>query len=622
MKITFDPSTNTQSTVIDKRWIQNSSTNMVYLYGVDSGWIIRATFTRSDKFKIANMIGVYDLDPDDEYCYVIPVPTEAAAVPGGLGVSLILYEPIGEDYIQHATIATAGYLYDNDSVVAPIGMDDEIQIALELAISNLATNKIEASAIVGGVGETIDKDTPIYSKIKADSVFETKADADSHKSDTSNPHEVTKTQVGLANADNTSDVDKPVSAAQQTELDKKANKSGGNTFAGEQVFSDKVTISEEIVVPTPVADGNATTKQYTDGKISTDIGTHNNDSGAHEFLLGLLGYLDQEVARLDGRGRSYGEIDYLTATLVAMETAARNTTINAAVVSGFGGVDYTPSSGDLVYDTGVGTGVNYHEWEYNGTNWVDNGAISSPKANSTTYGTVNGTGGYVTIAAGVITVILAQNATYLKKAGTTDKYTYENIFSALADRYTKSQQDAMLESIKFIQSIETETLGIVTNGQAMPDPTGYDFILLSFRHNVDEDPDELATQFVNVSEFLAMETSYNLVCAPSGETATINIEEVTFSDPTNSQLTIYGIKLVDTLHNEVRSVGEEMITYRADGLVEKIESDTVMVIPTYDVSGNLTKLTEEYVLDGKTFETTFEYDMFGRIVSTNKTEVV
>jgi hypothetical protein len=619
MKITFDPVTKTQSTVVDRRWIQNSSTNMVYLYGVDSGWIIRATFTRNDKFKIANMIGVYDLDPDDEYCYVIHVPVEAAAVPGGLGVSLILYEPVGEDYIQHATIATAGYLYENDSVVTPLGMEDAVQVALELAISNLATNKIETSAIVGGSGETINKTTPIYSKIKADSVFETKADANSHKSNTSNPHDVTKTQVGLGNVNNTSDQDKPVSTAQQTELDKKANLDGGNTFLESQVFDGGVTMEDNLEVQgrtflkddvifsgdyidvdggriknlqTPEYDKDAAPKDYVDTEISDKIGNHDDDSGAHEFLLGLLGALDQEVARLDGRGRSYGEIDYLTATLVAMETAARNTAINAAIVLGFGGAEYTPSNGDLVYDTGVGSGVNYHEWEFNGTNWADNGAISSPKANGTTFGTVNGTGDYVTIAAGIITVILAQNATFLKKAGTTDKYTYENIFSALADRYTKSQQDAMLESIKFIQSIETETLGIVTNGQAMPDPTGYDFILLSFRHNVVDDPDELATQFVNVSEFLAMETSYNLVCAPSGETATINIEEVTFSDPTNSQLTIYGIKLVDTLHNEVRSVGEETITYRADGLVEEIESDTVTVIPTYDVSGNLTKLTE------------------------------
>jgi hypothetical protein len=38
-------------------------------------------------------------------------------------------------------------------------------------------------------------------------------------SNLSNPHTVTKAQVGLGNADNTSDVNKPISAATQTALD-------------------------------------------------------------------------------------------------------------------------------------------------------------------------------------------------------------------------------------------------------------------------------------------------------------------------------------------------------------------------------------------------------------------
>lgn len=45
-----------------------------------------------------------------------------------------------------------------------------------------------------------------------------------HLSNTSNPHSVTKTQVGLSNVDNTSDVNKPISNATQTALDDKVNK--------------------------------------------------------------------------------------------------------------------------------------------------------------------------------------------------------------------------------------------------------------------------------------------------------------------------------------------------------------------------------------------------------------
>lgn len=42
-----------------------------------------------------------------------------------------------------------------------------------------------------------------------------------HTTNTSNPHSVTKTQVGLGNVDNTSDLNKPISTATQTALDLK-----------------------------------------------------------------------------------------------------------------------------------------------------------------------------------------------------------------------------------------------------------------------------------------------------------------------------------------------------------------------------------------------------------------
>ena len=52
-----------------------------------------------------------------------------------------------------------------------------------------------------------------------------------HASDTANPHSVTKSQVGLSAVDNTSDANKPVSTAQQTALNLKAN-IASPTFTG------------------------------------------------------------------------------------------------------------------------------------------------------------------------------------------------------------------------------------------------------------------------------------------------------------------------------------------------------------------------------------------------------
>ena len=53
----------------------------------------------------------------------------------------------------------------------------------------------------------------------------------SHINDFNNPHSVTKSQVGLSEVDNTSDVNKPVSTAQQTALDLKENISALGTAA-------------------------------------------------------------------------------------------------------------------------------------------------------------------------------------------------------------------------------------------------------------------------------------------------------------------------------------------------------------------------------------------------------
>jgi hypothetical protein len=72
---------------------------------------------------------------------------------------------------------------------------------------------------------------------------------------------------------------------------------------------------------------------------------------------------------------------------------------------------------------------------------------------------------------------------------------------------------------------------------------------------------------------------------------------------------------------ETRSIGAETITYRDDGKVSQVVADTVTTTPTYDEYGNITKITEVYALDGKTYETTFTYDKFGRISATNKVEV-
>ena len=64
---------------------------------------------------------------------------------------------------------------------------------------------------------------PINLDTIATDVSTTQAELASHEANLSNPHSVTKSQVGLSNVDNTSDVNKPVSTAQQTAIDAKVS---------------------------------------------------------------------------------------------------------------------------------------------------------------------------------------------------------------------------------------------------------------------------------------------------------------------------------------------------------------------------------------------------------------
>ena len=73
----------------------------------------------------------------------------------------------------------------------------------------------------------------------ASNTYATITSLNSHTNNKSNPHEVTKAQVGLGNVDNTSDLAKPISLATQTALDKKQN----TLTAGTNITIDGATIS-------------------------------------------------------------------------------------------------------------------------------------------------------------------------------------------------------------------------------------------------------------------------------------------------------------------------------------------------------------------------------------------
>ncbi len=76
---------------------------------------------------------------------------------------------------------------------------------------------------LGNVNNTSDEDKPI-STLQQAAISAVQDNLDTHTAKKDNPHEVTKAQVGLGNVDNTADEDKPISTAAQAALDLKADK--------------------------------------------------------------------------------------------------------------------------------------------------------------------------------------------------------------------------------------------------------------------------------------------------------------------------------------------------------------------------------------------------------------
>lgn len=108
------------------------------------------------------------------------------------------------------------------------GVQNAINTAVdaERVVREAECKQIKDSIAQSSQGSTVALNTEIKRAKEAEAAIT--SNLNNHISDYHNPHKVTKAQVGLSDVDNTSDADKPVSNATQTELDKKANQTQVN----------------------------------------------------------------------------------------------------------------------------------------------------------------------------------------------------------------------------------------------------------------------------------------------------------------------------------------------------------------------------------------------------------
>ena len=145
------------------------------------------------------------------------------------------YVYITDDYVvigKEMSGATATTNGTTGLVSQPIAGDQN------KALFGDATYKAISEVALSGKAEDVTYDNTASELDSSDvqaAIDELDNNIDVHIADTTNPHNVTKSQIGLGNVDNTSDLDKPISTATQTALNAKEDKTNLGTAAYEDV---------------------------------------------------------------------------------------------------------------------------------------------------------------------------------------------------------------------------------------------------------------------------------------------------------------------------------------------------------------------------------------------------
>ena len=154
-------------------------------------------------------------------------------------------------------------------------ISDATQSALDTLSETVADYKEELDNI----------DTNLQSQINTnkDNIAANKTSIDNHIANKSNPHKVTKAQIGLGNVDNTSDTNKPISTATQTALDLKADKSSvyDKTEVGDllKTKQDTLEAGDGISIENNVISNTRTNAEW--GNITGDL---NNQTDLQDAL--------------------------------------------------------------------------------------------------------------------------------------------------------------------------------------------------------------------------------------------------------------------------------------------------------------------------------------------------
>jgi hypothetical protein len=380
---------------------------------------------------------------------------------------------------------------------------------------------------------------------------------DAHVARTDNPHAVTKSQVGLGNVDNTSDVNKPVSTLQAA-------------------------------------------------AIVSAVSNHNSSGSAHEDIRNMIAALVGAYVYRGTIAVSNPSDVQLTARIV--ELLSRQPAIGDVLVDidknewYFNGTDWN-NYGQFIIGLASATSDGLMTKEFftkldDLYSRVDLDQVLATKVDK------------------VIGKSLIDDLLITKIS---EQYSRVQLDNILSNIYTKPEVDAILNQLKAIYGWKDSDLGYLSNNDtiAISIVDQYDFIVVQIQTDGQITSKIFAPSEINsgeaITEIINTTPTVTSIITKGATNYTFTISSGT------ATAHLIGVKMDYGLLNEVRQVGTTTMSF-VNGKLTSVVSDNVNTYLSYDTNGNVAKITETYA-DGKSYETTYTKDVEGRIKSLTKVEV-
>lgn len=215
-----------------------------------------------------------------------------------------------DDVLEYGTLSTFPVIGETDKIY--VAQDTNltyrwsgtryVEISQSIALGETSTTaypgnkgKANEEAILNEISRAQRKEQSIQDSIDEEIVRAKRVETNiqdshnSHVTDYNNPHKVTKSQVGLGNVDNTSDVNKPISDAQQREFNRINQSLSNNTDNVNSALLDVANIKSDV-------NSLSQEQEYTNGRLDT---IDNSITNINSNITSINRNIESTVSRID-----------------------------------------------------------------------------------------------------------------------------------------------------------------------------------------------------------------------------------------------------------------------------------------------------------------------------------